>query len=206
MVRILILFAHPAFERSRIHRQMVRAVAELPDITFHDLYEAYPAFDIDIPREQALLQDHDLIICQHPFFWYSTPAIIKQWEDLVLEHGWAYGSRGMALRGKRWINALTAGGGADAYRTEGHNRSTIREFLRPIEQTVLLCRMEFLPPFVVFGTHRMEDDHIAAAARDYGRLVEALRDERIDLAAARRDPTINTQLDALLKQEQEVML
>ncbi len=202
MMRILILFAHPAFEKSRVHRQLVRAVANLPGVTFHDLYEAYPSFDIDVASEQALLTDHDLIVLQHPFFWYSTPAIIKQWEDLVLEHGWAYGSQGTALRGKMMMNAITAGGGTDGYRRDGHNRFTIREFLAPIEQTVVLCRMTYLPPFVVAGTHRLEKSDIDAAAAEYRQVIEALRDEQIDLEAAQNYPFINSQIDAILKQAQ----
>lgn len=201
MARILILFAHPAFEKSRVHRQMVRTVADLPGVTLHDLYEAYPTFDIDVPHEQALLHDHEVIVLQHPLFWYSTPAIIKQWEDLVLEHGWAYGSHGVALRGKLFMNAITTGGSASAYRREGRNRFTIREFLTPLEQTAALCGMDYLPPFVVHGTHLMEVEDIARAAGDYRNVIEGLRDEQIDLAAARRFPTINAQLDAIFKKE-----
>lgn len=89
MSRVLILFAHPNLQSSRVHRRLIDRVPALPDVTFHDLYEAYPRLDIDIEREQELVEDHDVVIFQHPFFWYSTPPILKQWEDLVLEHGWA---------------------------------------------------------------------------------------------------------------------
>jgi putative NADPH-quinone reductase len=98
--RVLILFAHPALERSRVNRVLIRDLDQLDGVTFHDLYEAYPDFDVDVAREQALLLEHDTIVLQHPFYWYSTPALIKQWEDLVLQHGWAYGHEGNALRGK----------------------------------------------------------------------------------------------------------
>ncbi|RYE35767.1 MAG: NAD(P)H oxidoreductase, partial [Sphingobacteriales bacterium] len=94
MARVLILFAHPAFEKSRVHRPMVKQVLKLEGITFHDLYESYPDYDIDLDREQELLLRHDVIVFQHPFYWYSCPAILKQWQDLVLEHGWAYGRGG----------------------------------------------------------------------------------------------------------------
>jgi glutathione-regulated potassium-efflux system ancillary protein KefG len=67
-MRTLILFAHPAFQRSRVHRRLAAAVSSLPGITFHDLYESYPRFDIDVPREQSLLLAHDLVVFQHPFF------------------------------------------------------------------------------------------------------------------------------------------
>jgi glutathione-regulated potassium-efflux system ancillary protein KefG len=181
---VLILFAHPAFERSRVHRRLVEAVVELPGVTFHDLYEAYPDFDVDVRREQELLAAHEIIVLQHPFYWYSTPPLIKQWEDLVLEHGWAYGSGGTALHGKRLLSVISAGGPQKAYCPDGYNRFSIRQLLTPIEQTARLCGMEYLPPFVVYGTLRLDETEIGAVAREYGRLIEALRDDRVDLDRA----------------------
>lgn len=196
MPRVLILFAHPALERSRLHRRFLAEVPRGRDVTLHDLYEAYPAFDVDVGREQALLLAHDVIVFQHPFYWYSTPPLLKQWEDLVLEHGWAYGSRGTALQGKRLLNVVTLGGGAAAYTRQGHNRFTVRELLAPIEQTARLCRMTYLPPYAVFGTHRMQAGEIAHAARRYGALLAALRDDALDLRAARDAELLAPFLDA----------
>jgi len=199
--RVLVLFAHPALEKSRVNRRLAAEVAGLEGVTFHDLYEAYPDFDVDVRREQALLGAHDVVVLQHPFFWYSTPAPVKQWEDLVLEHGWAYGSGGQALRGKRLLSTITTGGRETAYREDGLNRFTIRQLLAPLEQTAVLCGMEYLPPFVVHGTHRLEEPEIAAAVRDYRRVVEALRDDRLDYEAARGRERLNVDLDALLRGE-----
>ncbi len=196
--RVLVLFAHPALQRSRVNAALVEEARRIDGITIHDLYESYPEFDIDVRREQELLTSHDIIVMQHPFFWYSSPAILKEWQDLVLEHGWAYGSTGTALRGKTLISAITTGGRETAYRRDGYNRFTIRELLAPIEQTARLCGMEYLPPFVVHGTHRMSAAEMEGHARDYRRALEALRDGRFDLEAARRQPRINAQLDTLI--------
>ncbi len=182
--RVLVVLAHPAFERSRINRRLWAAVQDLEAITFHDLYEAYPDFDVDVPREQELLTNADVIVLQHPFFWYSTPALVKQWEDLVLEHGWAYGQGGVALQGKCFLSVLTTGGGQNAYHAEGHNRFTVRELLAPIEQTMRLCGMRYLPPFVAFGAHGMTDDVLGRHAADYRLVLEALRDGFLDFDAA----------------------
>jgi glutathione-regulated potassium-efflux system ancillary protein KefG len=201
MARVLILFAHPALEKSRVHRRLLRELDDLPGITLHDLYEEYPTFDVDVPREQALLLAHDLIVLQHPFFWYSAPPLVKQWEDLVLEHGWAYGSEGNALRGKRLLSVITAGGGASAYQHQGYNRFTIRELLAPIEQTAVLCKMEYLPPYIIHGTHRMAEPQIAREAARYRQLLAWLRDDRIDLAAARRHELMHDALEQLAIEE-----
>lgn len=200
-MRILILFAHPALEKSRVHRRLIRQIPSLPQITFHDLYEEYPTFDIDVPREQALLAGHDLIVLQHPFFWYSTPALIKQWEDLVLEHGWAYGSTGKALHGKQLLSLITAGGGASAYQPEGYNRFTIRQFLAPIEQTARLCGMAYLPPYVIHGTHRMSTVDIENAAEAYHNLLTLLSEDKLDLAAIQHLDNLNEALTTIQPQE-----
>jgi glutathione-regulated potassium-efflux system ancillary protein KefG len=195
---ILVLFAHPALEKSRVNRRMANAVRDLEGVTFNDLYEAYPDFDIDVAREQRLLLEHDLIVFHHPFYWYSTPAILKEWQDLVLEHGWAYGNGGTALHGKTMLSVMTTGGSEGAYCADGHNCYTIPEFLRPIEQTARLCGMDYLPPFVVHGTHSLTDEAIRAHAADYRRVIEALRDGRIDLDAVRRHERLNLALDDVL--------
>jgi glutathione-regulated potassium-efflux system ancillary protein KefG len=194
--RVLVLFAHPALHKSRVHRRLVAVAERTAGVTLHDLYEAYPDFDIDVPREQELLLAHDVIVLQHPFYWYSTPAILKQWEDLVLEHGWAYGSRGTMLQGKRVMSAITVGGREAAYGAEGHNRRTVQEFLYPIEQTVRLCRMDYLPPFLVLGTHLMTAPDIERAAAAYGRVLAGLRDGTLDLEAARRLGRVEAGIDA----------
>lgn len=53
--RVLILFAHPAYEKSRVHEHLVSAARAIEGVTLHDLYEVYPDLDLDIAREQALL-------------------------------------------------------------------------------------------------------------------------------------------------------
>jgi glutathione-regulated potassium-efflux system ancillary protein KefG len=197
MARILILFAHPALEKSRVHRRLVERLPELPGLTFQDLYEVYPHFDIDVHREQALLEEHDVVVLQHPFFWYSTPAMLKQWQDLVLEHGWAYGRKGTALVGKKLFNLLTTGGLETGYRREGHNRYTVRELLVPIEQTVRLCGMQYLPPYIIFGSHWMSEPDIDTVAERYREFLVALHADRIDFQRAAALETLNAALEEI---------
>ncbi len=172
--RVLVLFAHPALEKSRVNRLMIEGIDAIDGVTFHDLYQAYPDFDVDVDREQTLLLEHDVVVLQHPFYWYSTPALVKQWEDLVLEHGWAYGHDGNALRGKALMSAITTGGRATAYQPGGYNRYSIPDLLRPIEQTARLCGMLYLDPFIVYGTHAMASDEVLQHASRYRDLLARL--------------------------------
>ena len=182
MKNILILFAHPAFHRSRVNKILVKDLGKMDGVTFHDLYQSYPEMDIDVHNEQNLLTEHDVIIFHHPFFWYSVPAILKEWQDLVLTHGWAYGSKGNSLKNKLFFNVLTTGGGREAYTEKGHNHFTIRQLLAPIEQTANLCKMIFLPPFVIHGALSITELQVQQHQQDYHKILTLLRDDQINLS------------------------
>jgi glutathione-regulated potassium-efflux system ancillary protein KefG len=172
--RVLILFAHPRFEKSRVNRALLHALPASESLTLHDLYELYPDYNIDVEAEKELLRTHHILIWHHPFYMYSAPAILKQWLDLVLEYGWAHGAAGNFLKDKTVFNVITTGGTRKTYRGDGFNRFTIREFLRPFEQTARLCKMRYLPPFAVQGTYRLTDAELARQAGDYGYLLQRL--------------------------------
>lgn len=76
-MKVLIIFAHPAFHKSHVNKILLDGLEKFDDVTIHDLYEVYPDFDIDIKREQELLSQHDCIVFHYPLFWYSTPALLK---------------------------------------------------------------------------------------------------------------------------------
>jgi Flavodoxin-like fold len=75
--RILVLFAHPALQKSTINQQLIAAIRDLENVTINDLYEEYPDFYINVKREQRLLIDNDIIIFQRPFYRYASPAILN---------------------------------------------------------------------------------------------------------------------------------
>jgi glutathione-regulated potassium-efflux system ancillary protein KefG len=193
--KILILFAHPRFEGSKNNSILIKSIPENPSVTFHDLYEKYPDFNIDIEHEKKLLSDHQVIIWQHPFYWYSSPPLLKQWIDLVLEFGWAYGPGGNALNGKVIFNAITTGGAGEAYQHEGKNRFTVREYLHPFDQTALLCKMNYLPPFAVQGTHKLSAELLTRHADQYEKLLDLIQNDKLDLEAAKKAVFLNDILE-----------
>jgi glutathione-regulated potassium-efflux system ancillary protein KefG len=121
-----------------------------------------------------LLLLHDVIIWQHPFYWYSCPPLLKQWIDLVLEFNWAYGPKGNALAGKYIFSTLTTGGARDAYQSDGRNRFSLKQLLTPFIQTAFLCKMKYLAPFAVQGTHRLLSADLENYAADYAKLLKYL--------------------------------
>ncbi len=193
--KVLLHFAHPALDKSRVNRRLAASVRHLPGVTFHDLYEEYPDFQVDIPREQKLLLEHDAVIFQHPFYWYSAPALVKEWIDLVLEHGWAYGQNGRALEGKLMMNAITTGGPEEAYQKGGYNRFTIREYLAPFDQTARLCQMKYLAPFVIHRSLLLDEGtEMMFYIDQYKRLIELLVGGDLDLDSAVGAEKINSLL------------
>ncbi|WP_153797248.1 NAD(P)H-dependent oxidoreductase [Foetidibacter luteolus] len=179
MAKILIQFAHPAFGKSKVHKTLVKYSRGLQGVTFNDLYELYPDLHIDVAREKNLLLQHDIIVLQHPFYWYSGPAIIKQWLDLVLEYNWAYGPGGNVLEGKKMMSAISCGGSINAYTQGGYNRYPVTDFLLPFKQTAYLCKMNWLPPFVIHSTYRQKAGGLEALASQYTDILTALVNEQI---------------------------
>lgn len=192
MARLIVYYAHPGHRHSHVNRYMARAAESIAGITLVDLYRDYPRFDINVDIEQQRLLDHDVILFQFPLFWYSTPSIIKEWQDLVLEHGFAYGADGDELEGKRMMLAITAAGPDDAYSAGGYQHYPLRDFLRPLEQTARLCSMAFPPPYVLYASLRAPSTGAVEPHVDgYRRLLEAIRDDRFDWAAADQRETID---------------
>jgi glutathione-regulated potassium-efflux system ancillary protein KefG len=179
-MRILVLFAHPRPRQSVVQRAMLAAIAGLSDITVRDLYAEYPDLMIDARREQTELVAHDLIVFQHPLLWYSSPAVVKEWLDVVLEEGWAYGTGGNRLHGKFLLNAISAGGSPEEYHGQGRYRFPIRGLLAPFDQTAHLCGMAWLEPFVVHAGRRLDAAALSSRAERYRELLIGLRDERLD--------------------------
>ena len=176
---VLILYAHPRHHLSRIHAALRAQVENLPGVTLHDLYEEYPDFLINIAHEQALLSEHQIIVWQHPIYWYNCPALLKEWLDVVLEHGFAFGANGTALHGKYLLQAVSTGGRQHAYQARGSSRYDLSDLLHPFEQTTHLCGMHYLPPFWVAGSHYLNNEDIAGQAQRYREHISALCDGQI---------------------------
>ncbi|MEM1344445.1 MAG: NAD(P)H-dependent oxidoreductase [Pseudomonadota bacterium] len=191
MARVLLYYAHPGHRFSRANAALFEAARAVEGIEALDLYAAYPRHDIDVRAEQARLLGHDVVVIQCPLFWYSTPALVKEWQDLVLQYGFAYGPGGTALAGKALLFALTVGAGAEAYARGGFNHYPLRTFLTPLERTATLCGMRFLAPYVLYGALAAPGEGgLAPHVEGYTRLLSALRDDRLDLDAAEQAETL----------------
>lgn len=202
MKKILVLFAHPVFQTSLLNKSLLTGLPKSSHVTIHDLYEAYPDFMINVAKEQALLMSHDVIVFQHPVYWYSCPAILKEWMDLVLEHGFAYGTGCSSLADKYFISSITTGGDKENFKAE----KNIRDLLKPFELTAKLCQMKFLPPFVTYGglkikaghfSQSLSNEYLSLQTTRYNQLINDLIHDRVSASDCESYDTMNDKLDAL---------
>jgi glutathione-regulated potassium-efflux system ancillary protein KefF len=178
---IALIYAHPYAERSHANRELLAAIEDLSFVERRPLYDLYPDFDIDIEAEQRRLAKVDVIVLQHPIYWYSMPALLKLWIDEVFALGWAYGTGGTALSGKRMQWVVTTGADFEAYSKDGPHGHPFEAFVAPMRQTALFCGMEWLEPIIVHDAH---SDQAAVAATG-----QRYRQRLVDLAAGHHAAT-----------------
>lgn len=188
--KILVLAAHPRPERSIANRRLMRVAEGISGVTVADLYAEYPTHDFDIKREHARVEAHDVLIFQHPVYWFSAPSLVKGWIDAVLTFGWAFGPKGDALRGKLYLHSVTTAASHGVFAREVSSRGALRAQFHSFEAMATLCGMRYLPPFSLFG--EIEDEarevRLERHARAYAALLRGLRDENLDLAQPYRQP------------------
>jgi len=166
-MKVLVIVAHPNIEESVVNRTWLEELKKHPNITINELYKEYPDERIDIEREQKLCEEHDRIVWQFPFYWYSSPPLLKKWLDEVLTHDWAYGSKGDKLHGKDLILAVSTGSAKERYQAGGRNQYSMSELLKPFQATSNLIGTKFLPAFIFNGTYTAIDEEIKESAQVY---------------------------------------
>lgn len=162
---ILIIYAHPYPDKSRVNQQMLERVSTNPDVVIRSLYALYPNFDIDIEAEQRAVEQAELVVLQHPMYWYSTPPLLKLWIDKVFTHGWAYGKNATVLKDKKLLWAVTTGG--DQAHFQIGDYPGFATLAQPLHATAIYCGMRWLEPVVVHGAYAAAADAQHAQIEHY---------------------------------------
>jgi putative NADPH-quinone reductase len=167
-IRILVLFAHAAPHVSRVNRRLADAARMVPGVYLHDLYETYPDFYIDVAREHALLAQAGVVVMLHPIQWYSMPALMKEWIDVVLPDCWSGRGNAGVLEGKRCWLVATTGSPAEDFAPGARHGLPFDQYLAPYRQLAAVCGMEWLDPLVLHGAHAVDmrtlERHVAGFA------------------------------------------
>lgn len=148
-IKTLILLSHPQLESSIANGTIIEHLKNSDQngsLEVRHLEALYPDYKIDVKAEQMALLNADLVIFQHPLYWYATPAILKKYLDDVLVWGFAFGTGGDKLKGKHFMQSITLGGSKESYTPLGYNRFKVEELLKPMEQTIYHTQMIYNPP------------------------------------------------------------
>jgi len=165
----LVLLAHPDLARSRINAALAKSVVDVPGVVVHDLSAFGRHFDV--AAEQRFVLEHDLLVMQFPFHWYSVPNLLKQWIDEVLVRGFAY-DEGPLLTGRTLQVVTSTGGTADAYGPGGRHRYPMDQLLLPLANTAHRIGMAFATPLVLHDARGVDDRELALHAKTYRHLLE----------------------------------
>lgn len=178
-MKTLIVVAHPDRENSVVNRHWIQDLQTSPELyTVHELYNAYPDGKIDVVREQKLLEEQDNIVLQFPIYWFSSPALLKQWQDDVLTYGWAYGAEsGYKMKGKNVALAVSAGIHLEDYAQDGRYQYSLDEVLRPFEITIKYVKSNYLSYFGFYGVEslgKLSSETLAQSAQEYRGFIATL--------------------------------
>lgn len=171
-MKTLIIVAHPNIEESRVNKIWAKTLSKENDITVHEIYNTYKDGKIDIAFEQSLLEKHDKIVFQFPFYWYSMPSFLKQWQDEVLTVGFSHGPEGDKLKGKEFMLVISAGGFEDGYQAGGYQNFSISELTKPLQNMSIFTGMKYMKPYVLYGTHKLTDKEIKASAEELVNIIK----------------------------------
>lgn len=152
-MQTLIIFAHTYFKDSKVNRALLEAAEAAnkeKNIAIRNLNSLYPNGKINASEEISALKKADKIIFQFPLFWFSTPSIMKEWQDEVLTNI-MYGADSGLFKGKKFQIITTIGGAKSSY--DGHHGYGIKTLLSPIESAFSYSRCEVLEPFCIFSAN-----------------------------------------------------
>jgi len=172
MSQTLLLLFHPDLNRSKANVALARAAEPLPGVEIINMNAAYPdGLDLlrDGEREAARLLAADRIVLQFPMQWYSSPSLLKAWQDAVLTRMFyiAYEAEGQRLEGTPIMIAITAGNTLGAYTSGGRNMYTMSDLLAPLRATAHRCSLEWGEPYVLYQADKLSSDELESAAEHY---------------------------------------
>jgi len=167
--KILLILSHPNLKESKFNKALIEGVRDLQNLNIRHLEELYGS-DIkafDIKKEQELLLEHDRVIFQFPWYWYSSPAMIKAYQDEVFTYGFAYGNEGDKLNGKEFKIVTTIGAPEYAYQEGGWNKKSMNELLSPFQAMANLTGMTYTRAFKVHGVASIDDTELKLKIKEY---------------------------------------
>jgi len=174
MKKILVNVVHANLNDSIVNKKLLNGIKNLDNVTINNLYGNYPDFKIDVKKEQELLLGHDVVVFQFPMYWFSSPALLKEWFDVVLTPGFAYGGT-YKLENKSFCVAISCGGAEKEFSITGKEEKTVDEFLFPFSTTANYIKMNYEKAYITYDTEsKLSEDTLSEYTNDYIKYIKEL--------------------------------
>ncbi|WP_454883616.1 NAD(P)H-dependent oxidoreductase [Sphingomonas oryzagri] len=164
-----ILLFHSDYPRSKANRALAESAASIDGVEVCEVASRSKPEAIDVDAEVAHLLRVDRLILQFPINWYSTPPLLKVWQDHVLTRMYYIKAQeeGDRLAGLPVMIAATAGNVPEAYAPDGVNLFALEELLKPLHSTANRCGWQWADPFIVYRANRLNPEELAIEADRY---------------------------------------
>jgi len=149
MKKTLFVMGHPHPENSLSNRLITDEMRKVEGVSVRVLAETLMKGEFDVAEEQKAIIESDVIVLQFPFYWFSTPSTLQKWFEDVLLYGFAYGTGGDRLRGKKLLVSVTVGGSEEDYESEGQNYLAV--LLQPLRALAEFTGLETMEDVISWG-------------------------------------------------------
>ena len=178
---LILVLHHDLAGRSKANAALADAARGVPGASVVDMGALYPSGAIDwgaqAEAEAARLLGADRLVLQFPLQWYSTPPLLKAWQDAVLTRMYyIHTAEGDRLGGLPLMLAATAGNVPEAYGPDGGAGFPLDEVLTPLKATAHRCGWPWHPPFVIYRADELDRSELYAAGEGYAQALAAFAD------------------------------
>lgn len=178
-MKTLVIISHPEITESGSQQFLLSSMTDNDRVKVHHLEGLYPDGKIDVPAEQQLLKQYDRIVFQFPFYWYSSPPMLKQWQDEVLTDGFAYGKNGHQLKGKEFGLVLSIGVRESEYQAGGREAFSVHELTKPFQAMAFKTGMTYLKSFLIYQFTYMTESQKMTLLIDYQQFLTRAADDSL---------------------------
>ncbi|TPR14752.1 NAD(P)H-dependent oxidoreductase [Apilactobacillus timberlakei] len=166
-MKTLVIVSHPEYDNSMTESFLQQCQNDIDEVDWLVLDHLTNNYEFDIDKEQNRLIKYDRILLQFPMYWYSSPALLKKYEDDIFTRSFTYANEDGKLKGKELGIITTLGEPLKNYTVGGSEGFSINEILKPYQALAFKSGMKFIKPFAVDQFAYMTDDEKGKLLVDY---------------------------------------
>ncbi|TPR18823.1 flavodoxin family protein [Apilactobacillus timberlakei] len=166
-MKTLVIVSHPEYDNSMTESFLNQCQNDIDEVDWLVLDHLTDNYEFDVDKEQKRLIKYDRILLQFPMYWYSSPALLKKYEDDIFTRSFTYANEDGKLKDKELGIITTLGEPLKNYTVGGSEGFSINEILKPYQALAFKAGMKFIKPFAVDQFAYMTDDEKGKLLVDY---------------------------------------